>query len=351
MRVNLTKTIYNLIGTKVFEKLKLFLVNQGVKVEALSVTSIWTYELIDIKTGHHTWATKLLTKDPDIGNTYFYKATSKYQNSDIAKFEDKQLTSFLKLFDENASGIQNQIKSFMQLFQDELTEEEIEKQRIELFKVKDTTKRQIERGKPKFDKWVQNLSNTTWWLYFYGYHDDNDKDMDGWNLLKLVLKFENKKVRQSNLDVGIQNTHSVNHYHYEGKTDFQMSGRNVLVLNFRTKDHNYRHLHFKFHVGENADGTFFIGQYLNYGHEEDQIFGGTIIMEKTFVENPIPNSYRLMNNQDDHLIKDYDEISHVVDFFKDKSMNFRRTTKQVHNLEDFKNWQEKRNTLKQENPF
>jgi len=326
---------------KIFNCLKEFISETDKSVFNLTETAIWNYELEDynLKPPKFIEALKLMLNNQTVGTTYFQTPHRYFKEGDEHIFDGKVLSIYLSFLGYKDESPVQQIKIFIDENEDILSPEIVSNQKILLNLSPDTIVRPKEKAEPDISKWKTNLNNTTWYLYFYGYkHDSEPLDEEEWNIIKLVLKFGKKSKKTENLSVEIKNTPTINHHSYLGKTDFLMSGQKVLIMNLRTVDEHYRHLHIKIHVNNEANGDLFLGQYLNYGHDRDQIWSGSLILEKFKGRHPFPFVYNFKKG----VCEEIDEISHLVDFFSDKAMNYRKTTRQVHSQKDFEVWKKNR---------
>lgn len=339
MRIYIRKEVFELLGQKIFLRLKDYISNRGVDVSGLSTTRIWNFEIENDSPSSKVdfTALKLMLNSDSVGSTYFRQ--KKFIDHEYDVFDGETLKIYLTFLECDDKNIQEQVKQFLKKYSEELSPEEIKEQKRILNFTLDTIVRHNEAREPNCEAWRQNLSNTFWNFYFYGYKDDKEEKNDNsWHLIRLILKFGNINQKSKDIKVEIKNTLNADHYSYLGKTDFQMSGEKVIIINLRTQEDNYRHLHIKLHVDSEAKGDFFMGQYLNYGLMNDQIWSGSVILERNKGKNPIPSVYEIDNGS----CSEIDEIAHLVDFFTDKVMNFRRTTKQVHSRKEFEEWKKSR---------
>jgi hypothetical protein len=341
MRIHIKKEVFLLLRQNIFHCLKNYIEKKGENVLDLSETAIWNF---DMEVGNNLSskpikAMKLMLGDNDIGTSLFQTPLRYFKNEEDKAFDGNKLKIYLNYLGYNDPTPIEQVKSFIEKNEAILTPVIISEQKKLINASPNAILRPIEGASPNISKWKINLSNTLWYLYFYGYkHKDEPKDEESWSLIKLVLKFGRVSKKSKNIKIEIQNTQTVNHHSYIGTTDFLMSGQKVLIMNLRTVDDKYRHLHIKIHVDDEAKGDFFLGQYLNYGHEEDQIWSGSVILEKFNGRHPFPFVYNFKKG----ICNEINDISHLVDFFSDKVMNFRRTTKQVHSRQEFEEWKKTR---------
>lgn len=353
MKIEISREVYNLFKPLLKEKLREYLISKGVKKikktlidsPKLADTPIFEYCFDD---GSHALSEMV---NFSISKTYFNKEKTNFRhNQYYIKFDDvifrvvltflgyegdSTIEQFRLLFSDKSLNIPESIIQYQEtLFKN------IEAEEKEVKKVPEKDQLSIASKRERF----KELAETTWFLYFYGYNiKKEERDENEWRLIRLILDFK-VDGRSDDLAVSITNSpHNKDHYNYKtAYIDTENSGDEVLVLNLRT-EFNTRQLNIKVHI-KDGTGGFFLGQYLNYEVRGGHIISGTLILEQAKENKPKPKVYKFKKGYESDVLflNQIHEIRHIIEFFKDRKKNFRRTTTKVNSLNTFREWQKER---------